>query len=210
MVRQSFIVLIFLVVGCGVNARPIEFVDMSRVYTPTPVFPSMMEFSTKYMLENDGFEINAFAFYHSYARSVRLFTVDAIAFQEYRLQKEECSPGKGGKPGTKELSTCGRVVAALYMDSHSMSPKFYGFESVSMEVVPRFRDGVFYFTMDGKNVLFHQADHFGLKKNKRYLIKANLSPYGDYDLREVNLQFGYEAYLSGAELVQRVKGDRFK
>lgn len=202
MVRQAFSILIFLVLGYGVNARAIEYVEMSRIYTPTPVFPSMMAFSTKYMLDNDIFEINEFAFYHSYVRHVRLFTVDDLALQEYKLQKEECLHGEGGRLGTKELSACGRVVAALYVDSHSMSPKFYGFERVSIEVVPRFKDGVFYFVKGGKNVLLHQADNFGIKKNKRYLIEANLSSYGDYDLREIDLTFDYEAYLSDARLVR--------
>lgn len=203
MVRAVCLGLACLAMLPNVHAGAInDFVEAHRIYTPKPVTPGMMRFSTTYMRDNDMFELNEFNFYDSYIEHVRLFAVDSIALQQYKSRGEECSRGERTKISAKALSVCGRFVAALYVDSHNVSPAFFGFKRASIEVVPKFKDGVFYFVKDGSNVLLNQAGNFGIKKNKRYLIEINLSPYGDYDQREIDLPFDYEAYVSSAQLIR--------
>ena len=106
------------------------------------------------------------------------------------------------KPNAKELSACGRVAASEYVESHNVILQTFVFQRISMEITAKFKDGVFYFVKDGNNVILNQAERFNVRKGKRYLVEVNLSSYGDYDLREVNLKFDCETYALSAHLIR--------
>lgn len=199
---KKYCMLFLLILAQRVVAGGVEFVEVTRIYTPIPFVPSMMTYSVSYMLKEDMHSLNRFEFYHSYVEHGRLFVVDELSYEKYKSQGERCLLREQNKPNAKELSACGRVVASQYVASHNVAPQMFGFKHLNLEIVAKFKDGVFYFVRDGSNVLLHQAGHFGVRKGNRYLIEANLSPYGDYDLREVDLQFDYEAYMSSAKLIQ--------
>lgn len=193
MAIKSCVALFFLSLANLVNANGVEYVETERVYTPIPFVPSMVSFSVSYMLDNDMFELNKFEFYHSYMTHGRFLTVDKLAIDEYKILGEKCS--KNNKLDAKKIIECGRVVALLYVESHNIVHQDFGFKTVIIEIVPKFKNGNFFFIKDGKNVLLHRASEFGIRKNKRYMVEINLSAYGDYDLRESGLKFDYEAYL---------------
>jgi len=198
-IKLWFTLLIFSLVNC-VNAGGVEYVETERAYTPTPFVPSMMLFSVNYMLNNDMFELNKFEFYNAYMTHGRFLTVDKFAVDEYKRLDEKCSKNK--VLNAKNIMECGRVVALLYVDSHNIVHQDFGFKTVSLEIVPDSKDGIFFFLKDGKRVLLHRASEFGIKKKKRYMVDMNLSSYGDYDLRELDLTFDYEAYLISVKKIK--------
>ncbi|QEI12991.1 hypothetical protein [Cellvibrio japonicus] len=202
MVIKSFFVLLLCVLVNCVKAGGVEYVETKRIYTPTPFVPSMMLFSVNYMLNNDMFELNKFEFYNSYMDHGRLLTVDKLAVDEYKRLGEQCSKNQNNELSAKALSACGRVVAALYVESHNIVPQTFGFKTVILEVVPDLKNGAFFFIKDGDRVHLNRASDFGIKKNKRYLVEMNLSSYGDYDLREVGVPFNYEAYLISVKKIK--------
>ena len=192
---RLFSILVLSIFAQSANANSIEFVSTERVYTPTPFIPSMMTFSFKYMFENNLSELNRFEFFSSYAKYGRLFTVDKHSLLDFQQKNKECKRVENRKLNGKELADCGRFLAEKYVSSHNVLPQDFGFKVLSKEIIPKLENDVFFFFDGELRVLLHQGKSFDLKENKRYKAELNLSPYGDYDLREVDLLFDYEAYI---------------
>lgn len=185
----------------------VEHVSTSRVFTPTPFVPSMMTFAVDYILRNDLAVLNKFEFYNSYVESARFFTVDKFALSKFETRDKQCL-AKGKKEiKPKDLMECGRVLAALYVESHNVIPEDFGFKKVTRVATLQSDGNVFFFVGDNGNVLLHGASDHNLKEGKRYELELTLSPFGDYDLREVGVPFAYEAYLYGASPEQTPKSN---
>lgn len=198
--ESRLFLLIFLVIS-NYSFSEIEYFNKSSVYTPLPFIPSMITFSVEYIVDNDMKSLNTFEFYYSYVEHSRLFTVDKFSRLEFKDKNIKCIQAESGEFNSKELIECGRVLALSYVDNHSVVPEDFGFQKDSQEVVVKSKKGVFYFYRDGEGVVLYGVDELGLQEGSLYSLEFNLSPYGDYDMKDVDIAFSYEAYLTGASLI---------
>lgn len=204
--KSAFLCLVGMAAGADAAVEQvntgIEFVTTDRVFTPMPFIPNMMKFAVEYMTDNEATGLNRFEFYNSYMTHARMFTLDKRALQEFQDKGVKCNAMNRKNLDVQELAICGRALAASYVEGHNTFPQRFGFRSDVVEILPEKKDGVFFFSINGSNVLLRNASDFDIKEEKRYELEVNVSPKGDYDLREVDAQFDQEAYIVDARLIK--------
>lgn len=176
----------------------IEYVETKRMYTPeAPFIPSMMVFAVNYMNTNNLSDLNRFEFYSSYVKNTELFTLKSGELERYKSKETSCVINVKDRHNLKQFHNCGRHLAKLYLLKHNLTPYDFGYESFEGESVINSMQGVYFLLIDDKRVLLDIPSGKTVEDGKLYNVKVFLSPLGDYDQREIEMEFDHKGYVYG-------------